>query len=206
MDILEKIFGSNAKVKIMRIFLFNPSVPYDLMSVSSRAKVTKETARKELKLLQEICLIKPRSFFKDFVVKDGKRRLVKRKKVRGWILNEEFSYLIPLQNLLIHTSLLGDREIINKFSKVGRVRLLIISGIFIQERESRVDLLIVGDSLKKPAIDSVIKRIESEVGKELAYAAFETTDFQYRLGMYDKLIRDILDYPHRKVINKLGIA
>ena len=47
--------------------------------------------------------------------------------------------------------------------------------------------------------------IEAELGKELRYAVFETPDFQYRLGIYDKLIRDIFDSEHQKIIDKLGI-
>jgi len=27
----------------------------------------------------------------------------------------------------------------------------------------------------------------------------------YRLGMYDRFIRDILEYPHEKAVNKLNI-
>jgi hypothetical protein len=204
MDVLEKIFGSSAKVKIMRIFLFNPGVSYDLSSIADRAKVSKSLAGKEIKILQDICLIKQKSFTRTVKGK-GKNGTAKKKKVRGWLLNDTFSYLQPLQNFLIKTSLLQDKEIIKKISRIGRIRLLIISGVFIQEWESRVDLLIVGDGLNRTKLESTIKGIEAEVGKELAYAAFETSDFQYRVGMYDKLIRDILDYPHRKIINKIGL-
>jgi hypothetical protein len=48
--------------------------------------------------------------------------------------------------------------------------------------------------------------MEAEIGKELVFASFETADFHYRLGMYDKLIRDILDYPHQKLLDKLNIG
>ena len=47
--------------------------------------------------------------------------------------------------------------------------------------------------------------VEAEIGKELTFASFETADFHYRLGMYDKLIRDILDYPHQKLLDKLNM-
>jgi hypothetical protein len=47
--------------------------------------------------------------------------------------------------------------------------------------------------------------MEAEIGKELRYAYFSTDEFRYRLSMYDKLIRDILDYPHRVLLDKLGI-
>ena len=51
----------------------------------------------------------------------------------------------------------------------------------------------------------MIKNLEAEIGKELRYVYFSTEDFKYRLSMCDKLMRDILDYPHKKVLNKLGI-
>jgi len=65
-------------------------------------------------------------------------------------------------------------------------------------------LTIVGDRLDKKMIDIEVKKIESEIGKELRYAVFDTEEFMYRLKMYDKLIRDLLDYPHTKIINKLS--
>jgi hypothetical protein len=43
------------------------------------------------------------------------------------------------------------------------------------------------------------------VGKELRYAFFSTDEFKYRMSMYDKLVRDILDYPHKVLLDKLGI-
>jgi hypothetical protein len=83
--------------------------------------------------------------------------------------------------------------------------MVIVSGVFIQNTDSRVDLLIVGDNLKRTAIDRIVKNMEAEIGKELIFASFETSDFHYRLGMYDKLVRDILDYPHQKLLDKIGL-
>ena len=47
--------------------------------------------------------------------------------------------------------------------------------------------------------------IEAEVGKEIKYAILETDDFKYRLGVGDRLIRDIMDYPHDVALDKLGM-
>lgn len=80
------------------------------------------------------------------------------------------------------------------------MKLIIISGIFIKNHDSRVDLLIVGDKMKRKKIEEGIKKIEAEIGIELVYAVFETKEFIYRLNMYDKLVRDILDYPHEVVL------
>ena len=59
--------------------------------------------------------------------------------------------------------------------------------------------------MKKSAIAKALRALEAEMGKELRYAAFGTKDFSYRLGMYDKFVRDIIDYPHERLIDKVGI-
>ena len=121
------------------------------------------------------------------------------------MLNPSFPYLPAIRNLLINTMLVKYSDIVRKLNSVGKIKLIIVSGVFIHDLDSRVDLLIVGDGLRGSALDNVIRGIESEIGKELRYAAFETADFQYRLGMYDKLIRDIFDYPHRKILDRIGL-
>jgi hypothetical protein len=96
-------------------------------------------------------------------------------------------------------------EIANKFKHVGSIKLLVISGIFTQDKETRVDLLIVGDNLRKSSIESALHAVEAEVGKEISYAYFDTQEFLYRLDICDKFARDVIDYPHEKIINKLDI-
>jgi len=76
--------------------------------------------------------------------------------------------------------------------------------VFIQDPDGRVDILVVGDSMKDSRLKAAIRDLESHMGHELRYAAFSTDDFTYRLGAYDRLIRDVLDYPHQIVVDKLN--
>ena len=110
-----------------------------------------------------------------------------------------------LKNLLITVSLHADETLLKKFASVGRIKLFLASGIFIQEWDTRVDLLIVGDDINFTRLETVIKSIEAEIGKEIIYSAFETNDFEYRYGMHDRLIRDIIDFPHTTLVDKLEI-
>jgi hypothetical protein len=121
------------------------------------------------------------------------------------MLNSSYAYLPAIKNFLIDATPITEKEIIRKVSSTGNIKLVLISGLFLHERDSRIDILVVGDHLKQGKLLSIISHIEAEVGKELRYAAFETTDFQYRLSLYDKLVRDILDFRHKKILNKLGI-
>ncbi len=191
METLSKLFGSEAKVKVMRLFLFNPDHIFDTADIADRVKSDISRVRKEVGVLEKAGLVKSRT----------PARLGNKK---GYMLDTHFAYLLPLQNFLINAEPLHPKEITKKIVKLGTIKLILVAGVFIQEGESRADLLIVGDHVKKAALENTIKTLESEIGKELRYAYFTTEDFQYRLSMCDKLIRDILDYPHKKIVNKLG--
>lgn len=204
-EILEKIFGSAARVKIMRLFLFNPEETFSFDQIAVRAKVSSPIARHELSMMEKIGLIKKRSFFRDVPQKKDSKKHVARRRVDGWIIDTEFTYLKSLQNLLIHISPLQNGSILRKLSRVGKLKLVIISGVFINNWDSRIDLLVVGDNLRKGSLENVVKVIESEIGREIRYSYFETADFIYRIGIYDKLIRDVLDYQHEKLLDKLNI-
>ena len=186
----------------MRLFLFNPQLVFDIGSIAKKTKTLLNTARKEVYNLERTGLIKRKSFAKDHLTRG---KLVK-KRVLGWILDEKFPFLTPLQNFLIEITGAQQAEIVHRIKKIGSVKLLVVSGVFIPEREGRVDILIVADKIKKNTVEAIIGDIESEIGKELKYSVFETSDFMYRIGVCDKLIRDILDYPHKKMINKLELV
>jgi len=204
METLAKLFGSAAKVKIIRLFLFNPDSPYGLLDISEKSKESPAKVRAEMGNLEKLGLVRRKVFYKTQNKKRGKKILNKRVKVRGWTLNRDFTYRVSLQNFLTSLYQQGSRDMVRKFSKAGNIKLIIISGVFIQDPESRIDLLVVGDHLRRGSIEGVIRSVEAEMGRELRYSIFETSDFLYRLGMYDKLIRDILDYPHTKLVNKIG--
>ena len=92
-----------------------------------------------------------------------------------------------------------------RFKGAGALKLLLVSGVFIQEWDNAVDVLVVGDRLNNRLVDRAIRSLESEIGRELTYAVFDTSEFEYRVNIYDKLVRDILDFPHEKIVNRLGI-
>lgn len=179
------IFGSDTKVKIMRLFIFNPTAIFTAKTICEKVKESPKKVRKELNTLTKAGLITHRA--------------------RGYVLDREYKYIRAIEHFLIETSAISDKEIIKKLSKAGTMKLVLTSGVFKHDPEARVDLLVVADKLKTKKLLAVISSFEADLGRELRYAAFETPDFTYRLGIYDKLIRDILDYPHRKLLDKVGI-
>jgi len=180
MEILGKILGSPARVKIMKLFLLNPSQVFANKEIVKRSRVSADAVRREVRLLASIGFIK--------------------KRAKDWSFDSSFRYAKTFEALFVGSDTLDDETIINNFKKVGRVKLLVIAGIFIKNKDTRLDLLIVGDKLKRGKIEEEIRKLEAEIGVELRYAIFDTKEFVYRLNMYDKLIRDVFDFPHRVVL------
>src|SRR3989344_8906497 len=102
MEILGKLFGTPEKVKIMRLFLFNPEQPFDLEEVASKTKSAAGGVRREISELEKIGLVKKRIFFKDIKKVSSKKTEVVKRKTNGWILDHTFPYLVELQGLLIN--------------------------------------------------------------------------------------------------------
>jgi len=203
---LEKLFGSSARVKMIRLFLSNPENVFSLEDVSRRAKVPTPVAKRELSLFKGMGLIKQKDQIIDQPVKlkDGTVK-IKKKKFNGYFLNALFPFVHALRNLVLNAAPVDKEAMIKEINTIGRIKLVVFSGIFTNHENSRVDLLLVGDSMKETKLDKVLKNIEADIGKEIVYAVFKTDDFMYRLGMYDRFIRDILEYPHEKAVNKLNI-
>ena len=205
-EILEKLFGSAAKVKIMRLFLFNPQGSFSSADIARRSQVSESEAKRTLSLFEDIGLIKQRRSIRgNKTPQTNSKKKIKFKGISTWSINTDFSYLRQLRELLLYPSPVRDREIINRLARAAKLRLVVLSGVFLQNLDARIDLLVVGDGIKKVPLDTTVKKIESELGREIKYAAFETADFKYRMNMYDKLIRDILDYPHEKILDKIGL-
>lgn len=205
MDILIAIFGSPARVKLLRLFLFNENTAFFVNEIADRTKCNSALTKKELGILAKIDLIRKKHVVKEVQSIRGKKTTVKKITGVGYIFNDKFSYKDPLKNLLTVASIQADESLAKKFSGVGKVRLIVAAGVFIQNWDSRVDLLIVGEELNLNKIESIIKNIEADIGKEISYSAFETQDFEYRMGIHDRLVRDILDYPHVTLLDRLGI-
>jgi DNA-binding MarR family transcriptional regulator len=187
MDQLAKLFGSAARLKLLRLFMFNDDTAFTLSEVSSRARVTKEAARREIKALIAAGLLKKKTGTKD-----------------SYQASRQFEYYDALMAFMRTTTTVGDKLVLEAFKKAGPLRLVTLSGLFTGALESKVDIIVVGDRLDEKIVATAVHMIEAEIGRELRYASFPTEEYRYRAGVYDRLIRDAYDYPHRTILNKIG--
>lgn len=191
-DPLDKLFGTQARVKLLRLFLFNPRHSFTVPECAQRARLKEREVRREAGLFAAIGLIK-------------KVRRPARARGTRLALNEQFKYRATLGALLLNPAERGN-NLYESLRRVGAIKLLVLSGVFTGEWDGRLDILIVGDRVKGRLLRDRIRRFESEIGKELRFALLTSEEFLYRLNMNDHLLRDVLDYPHRVVVDRLNIG
>lgn len=189
MQSLGKLFGSPARLKMVRLFVFNQDSALTLAEVTLRAKLSKEVARKELNELLAAGLLR----------KKGMQTPMR------YQTNPRFEHLTALDSFIRETTSVRPQDIVTALRRAGTLRVVALSGFFTGILEPQIDLLVVGDNIDERLLLSSVRSLEAELGREIRYASFATADFRYRLSVYDRLLRDVFDYPHRLLIDKIGL-
>lgn len=123
---------------------------------------------------------------------------------RTYFINKEFPLFPELRLLILKAAPANRAALAKRIGLLGRVKLAVLAGVFINSDTSRADLLIVGDNIKKGRLNAFMAWLESEIGKELNFVCLTTEEYKYRMDMYDRFLRDFLEEPHERVIDKLG--
>lgn len=197
---LDILFGSAARVKLLRFFLFNPSKVMLFDEVSKRARLVRRTARTEMSALERAGVIRQRSIFMDVEGKDRKLKAV------GYMLNKEFPELQALQTFLFETAPIDGKNLLRHLREAGPLDFVGVSGVFVRDFEQRLDVLLAMKSFSQAKVEKAIRSLEAEIGLDIRFAAMSSEDLKYRVGMYDKLTRDFFDYPHQVLIDRINIG
>ena len=211
MNILEKLFGGVARLKLLRFFLLSPEKVFERREAARILRVSPGAAAKEARFLLSVGFLKRASRTDAFIKKAGKKSKIVKKRVKGVQLSQTFPCLLALKNLLVDASPASRERMLKFFKNRGKIKLLALGGIFAggfsngwPEGAEYLDLLVIGE-VRRAAAEKFIKKVEAEVGKELNWTLMSAPEFERRLAMHDKLLRDLFDYPHEFLINKLGV-
>lgn len=197
-DWLSTLLGSAAMVKLLRLFLFNPSVTLGMDDILRRARLVRHTARTELSVLERADIIRKKMIFATNA--QGKKR-----KIQGYTLNHKFPKLAALQAFLFDTAPLDNKTVSRHMRKAGKLDLIVTSGIFARAFDGRLDLILAAKKIPQGKVEAAVRTLEAELGIEIRFAVFTTEDFLYRVGMCDKLTRDVFDYPHSILVDRVGV-
>jgi hypothetical protein len=186
-EILEQLFGSKSRSRTLRFFVLNPGKEITLAGLKEKMNIDGRRARADINMLLKIEFIKK----------------VARKKEQFYSLNESFPYYMELRNLFIKANTYPQCKELKKIDEAGRVKLILISGVFLNYDKARLDILVVCDDLSRTKLSKAIEAIEAEIGREVRYMAMTSDELNYRLDMMDRFLIDLLSAPHDIVINRI---
>ncbi|NTU99257.1 hypothetical protein HGA64_04625 [Candidatus Falkowbacteria bacterium] len=204
---LDKLFGSKTRVKLLKLFLLSPNRRLTLTDVVKATKMQLIPVKKELDNLEKFGLVE--TILSNEIVESGEELPEAAEGKNGkerkyYQLNHQFVLIEELKAVVIKSQVLYEREFIEKITKLGRIKLLVLSGIFANNPDSPIDLLVVG-RLNKAKLVTILSQLEQELGKEINFTFMDPTEFVYRRGMTDVFLYQVLEGKKIVLIDEFSI-
>lgn len=176
--LLEDLIISRVRVKMLTLFLSNPSMIYHVREVVRQLGEEINAVRRELAHLEKAGLLAKEQranrlfyrFRKDYVLYFELMELVGKTHGLGW-------------------------DIVKNKAKLGKIKFAMLSGRFLRGLPHRggndVDLLIVG-SVVLPELANLVKQEEVKKERELNYTVMTEEEFAFRKRRRDPFVQEIL--------------
>lgn len=200
--LLEQLFESQPKVKVLKFFFRNFQDVFTLKQIFRRLRTNVSLVRREIGKLEKLGLIKQKRAWLTFERKRGGTR--KEQKL-VYCINTDFDFFNELKNLILKSTISSKEELMNNVKKIGNIKILALAGIFTGDETAKADILIVGDKINSRKLNTFFKDLEAEVGKELNCSVMNTREFNYRYDMYDRFVRDLIAGKSEVLINRINL-
>lgn len=200
---LEKLFGSNARVKILKLFLLNSADKFYIRQLSRDLKLQLNSVRRELDNLEKFGILTSD-------IKNEKDGNLEKKEESGqekkyFRANPDFILFDEIKALIVKAQILYEKDFVKNLNSIGKVKLLVLTGIFVNNTNALIDILIVG-KINKIRLVKLIKGLEVDLGKEINFTVFDSQEFKYRRDVTDIFLYGILDGRKLVVIDEIGLS
>lgn len=205
MQELGKLFDSEDRVKIIRLFLGKKDDLFQIEDIFKKTKVKIDNLNRELLILEKSGLIKKSKEKFSVFSENSKTKSIKQKECIYYCVNKKFRFLNSLSVLMFDFKNANIEVLLERFKNIGRIKYLMVSGVFTEDQKARCDIMYIGESLKKNLVDKLLIDLESELGIKLNILIFDLEEFNYRYKMFDRLVRDALKDNKQVLVNKLSL-
>lgn len=186
---LTRLFGSQARVKLIKAFVLNPEQKFYIRQLSRDLKMQVNSIRRELENLAAFGLL--------MVSEEPKEAGKEKKTVKAktdkkyYCANPDFVLLPELKALIVKSQILSSQEFVERLKQVCSPKVLILTGFFANNTKTQTDLLIVGKVAKDKVI-SLINELEEEIAREINYTILDPKEYRYRVDVADFFLYNIL--------------
>lgn len=189
---IEQLFGSKTRVKLLQLFYSNPNRSFYVREITRKVDEQINSVRRELSNLLSVGIISSDT-------NDSNNKLY-------YEVNQSYDYFQPLsmifgsgvKNTGRSPSVKNPAEDIKA---LGNVELALYTGQFTRDETSGVDVLIVGD-VNQTKVTKFIADLEKEEGKELRYTVMTPKEFTYRQQVNDRFLSLVLGSKVQILIDK----
>jgi len=196
---VEQLFGSKTRVKLLQLFYGNPNRSFYVREITRKIDEQINSVRRELANLLSIGIISS---------DNTNNRLY-------YEVNQDYEYYQPLSEIFGGAKPVASSKKQTKatpasiaqdqtFKVLGNVELAVYTGQFTRDESSGTDVLIVGD-VNQTKISKYIAELESKEGKELRYTVMSPSDFSYRKQVKDRFLSNILSAKKQVLLDKNGL-
>ncbi len=200
-DFLGKFMDNTSRAKVLRVFFLDPSGVFTAPLVAKRSGISLKPTLKEIRTLEKWGILKHSKFV--ITLANGSQRAVGGKqKEEAWSVDPSCKYSSALSKFVHEVSPVHYKSILSGLKGSGRFVAVILSGSFMGDPSRPVDLLVAADSLNESRLETAVRALERQFGREIRYASFSSPEFRYRMTIQDRLIRDTLDFPHLILLDK----
>jgi predicted transcriptional regulator len=175
---IEQLFGSKTRVKLLQLFYSNPNRSYYVREITRKIDEQINSVRRELSNLLSIGII---------TSDNTNNRLY-------YEVNQKFEYYTPLKQIFgndakktAKKTSTSDKDAATEsdLKAVGHIDLAVYTGQFTRDDSPGIDFLVVGD-VNPNALQKYVEELEAKEGKSIRYVVMDLAAFQYRQQIRDR--------------------
>lgn len=202
---IEQLFGSKTRVKLLQLFYSNPNRAFYVREITRKIDEQINSVRRELANLLSIGIISSDT---------TNNRLY-------YEVNQAYEYYEPLKTIFGNGSSMPVEAVeegvkvkkvtptassveLDKIKALGNVEVALYTGQFTRDETSGIDALIVGD-INQHALQKFMTELEAQEGKEIRYTVMPSQEFNYRRQIKDRFITTVLSSKKQILIDKNSI-
>lgn len=189
---IDALFGSKTRVKLLHLFLNNPGKAFYVREITRLIDEQINSVRRELANLLEVGVITSDSSDHKLYY-EANQRYEFYKPFRAIFTDDQVG------SSAVETGTVRSWE--DSIKVLTGIRLALVSGVLVKGSTSDVDLLIVGE-MSPAKVKSTMKDIEKREARELNYSVMTYDEFYYRLSVRDKFITEILAGKHAVLVDQ----
>ena len=222
MNMLEQIFGSRTRTKLLKLFLTNPQQAFYIRELTRVIDTQINSVRRELTNLEDCGLIVTISeeeakqsreqndphrtsrllFGGKEVLEDIVEDKSDKQTKKYYRADSTFVLFKEIKSLFDKSPLIVERDLAKVIHQMGTIDYAILTGFFAGATDSPVDILLVGQ-VDKPLWESTIKKVEQELERELKYTSMTIEEFKLRKSVTDRFLFTVLEGAKKVLINNL---